>query len=61
MARVCDMCGKGVGVGNTVSHSNIKSKRTFRPNLQTAHITVGGQSKTVRVCTGCLSKAKQLK
>lgn len=61
MARVCEICGKGVQKGNLVSHSNIKSKRTFSPNLQTAHITVDGKPKKMRVCTGCLSKAKAQK
>ncbi|MCB0397564.1 MAG: 50S ribosomal protein L28 [Flavobacteriales bacterium] len=34
MARVCEITGKKVMVGNKVSHSNIKTKRTFHPNLQ---------------------------
>ncbi len=35
MSRVCQLTGKKVIVGNTVSHSNIKTKRTFKPNLHT--------------------------
>ena len=35
MARRCPVTGKGVQVGHNVSHSNIKSKRRFLPNLQT--------------------------
>ena len=35
MARVCQVTGKKPIVGNTVSHSNIKTKRRFLPNLQT--------------------------
>jgi large subunit ribosomal protein L28 len=35
MSRVCEITGKGVIGGNTVSHSNIKTKRKFYPNLQT--------------------------
>lgn len=34
MARKCALSGKGVQVGNRVSHSNIKSKHRFLPNLQ---------------------------
>ena len=34
MARRCAISGKGVMVGNNVSHANNKTKRTFRPNLQ---------------------------
>lgn len=33
MSRVCQLTGKKVMVGNRVSHSNIKTKRTFYPNL----------------------------
>jgi len=35
MARVCMVTGKKPMVGNSVSHSNIKTKRRFLPNLQT--------------------------
>ena len=35
MARVCQVTGKKPIIGNTVSHSNIKTKRRFLPNLQT--------------------------
>jgi large subunit ribosomal protein L28 len=34
MARRCTVTGKGVQVGHNVSHSNIKTKRRFLPNLQ---------------------------
>ena len=33
MSRVCQITGKKAIVGNHVSHSNIKSKRRFNPNL----------------------------
>ena len=33
MSRVCQITGKKVMVGNNVSHSNIKTKRKFYPNL----------------------------
>lgn len=35
MARVCQVTGKKPQTGNSVSHSNIKTKRRFLPNLQT--------------------------
>lgn len=35
MARVCQVTGKRPVTGNKVSHSNIKTKRRFLPNLQT--------------------------
>ena len=33
MARVCEITGKKAMVGNNVSHSNKRTKRTFQPNL----------------------------
>jgi large subunit ribosomal protein L28 len=36
MARRCDITGKGVQVGNNVSHANNKTKRRYLPNLQDA-------------------------
>jgi large subunit ribosomal protein L28 len=35
MARRCELTGKGPQVGHNVSHANNKTKRVFRPNLQT--------------------------
>jgi large subunit ribosomal protein L28 len=35
MSRICEITGKRVMTGNNVSHSNIKTKRKFYPNLQT--------------------------
>lgn len=35
MSRQCDLTGKKVMSGHKVSHSNIKTKRKFKPNLQT--------------------------
>lgn len=33
MSRVCQITGKKRIVGNRVSHSNVKTKRVFEPNL----------------------------
>ena len=35
MSRICQITGKKTVVGNNVSHSNIKTKRRFHPNLHT--------------------------
>ena len=34
MSRVCDLTGKMAMSGFNVSHSNVKTKRKFYPNLQ---------------------------
>ena len=38
MSRRCELTGKGVMVGNNVSHANKKTKRRFLPNLN--HVTM---------------------
>jgi large subunit ribosomal protein L28 len=35
MSKICEITGKKVISGNSVSHSRIHTKRTFAPNLQT--------------------------
>ena len=40
MSKVCELTGKRPIVGNNVSHSNIKTKRRFLPNLQKKSIFV---------------------
>ena len=51
---MCDMCGKTKRAGNNVSHSNVHTKRLFRPNIQTATIMVNGRLQKQKVCTRCL-------
>ncbi len=38
MSRRCEFTGKGVQVGNNVSHANNKTKRRYVPNLQMASL-----------------------
>lgn len=33
MSKVCQITGRKVATGNYVSHSNVKTKRLFEPNL----------------------------
>ncbi len=35
MPKYCEITGKKVTSGNNVSHSNVKTRRKFHPNLQT--------------------------
>ena len=34
MSRLCALSGKSVQVGHRVSHSNVKTKHRFLPNIQ---------------------------
>ena len=53
MARVCQVTGKRPITGNKVSHSNIKTKRRFLPNLQTKRFFIAEEDKwvTLKVST----------
>lgn len=68
MARVCEVCGKGPQMGNSVeTRGKAKylggvgtkitgiTRRQFRPNLQKIKVTIGrGTNKSMRVCTQCI-------
>lgn len=67
MARVCDVCGKGPVMGNSVTtRGKAKylggvgtkvtgiTRRQFKPNLQRVKVTIKGANKTIDVCTQCI-------
>lgn len=49
MSKVCQVTGKGPVVGNNVSHSQIKTKRRFLPNLQNHRFWVESENRFVRL------------
>jgi len=56
MSRICELTGKKMIVGNLISHSNIKTKRRFYPNLQTKRFFIPEEDKwiTLKVSTSAL-------
>ena len=56
MARVCQITGKKVQVGNNVSHANNKTKRKFYPNLQKKRFYIPEEDKwvTLKVSTSAI-------
>ena len=58
MASLCEVCGKGEKSGFNVSHSHLKTKRTWKPNIQRVKASVDGAVKKVNVCTRCLRSGK---
>jgi len=58
MASVCEICGKGKLSGNNVSHSHVKTRRTWKPNIQRVRAVINGNIKRVNVCTRCLRSGK---
>jgi len=47
MSRVCQVTGKKPVSGHRVSHSNIKTKRRFLPNLQSKRFFLSEESKWI--------------
>ena len=58
MANFCEICGKGTMSGVNVSHSHLKTKKTWKPNIQRVRAVVDGEVKRVNVCTRCLRSGK---
>ena len=58
MATVCEVCAKGMQSGMNVSHSHLKTKRKWKPNLQRVRAIVNGEVKRINVCTRCLRSGK---
>ena len=58
MSKVCAICGKKPGFGNSRSHSMVATKRRFNPNLQRVRVLLDGQAKRAYVCTRCLKAGK---
>jgi large subunit ribosomal protein L28 len=68
---VCEICGKKPQFGHSVSFSQKRTKRQFKPNIQMAAIVRDGNVIRVKACAKCIktmnkdvkprgSKAKQL-
>ncbi len=74
MARVCEICGKGVRAGNRIIRHGLEKKkggiglhttgitqRRFLPNLQKIRVLVDGGVRSRKVCTGCIKAGKIVK
>jgi large subunit ribosomal protein L28 len=49
MSRRCELTGTNRQVGHKVSHSNIKTKRTFQPNLVNVSLQSDALGRTIRL------------
>ncbi len=71
MPYKCKMCGKGTSSGNKKDYRGMpkakggvglkitgKTKRTFRPNLQSMRVKINGGVSRMYVCTACLRSGK---
>jgi large subunit ribosomal protein L28 len=58
MAKKCEICAKTSRTGLKVSHSNIKTKRRWSPNIQKVRAIINGTPRRVSICTRCLKAGK---
>ncbi len=58
MAYKCAVCGKAPVSGGSYSHSNLRTKRTFKPNLQKQKVVLDGKTQTAYVCANCIKSGK---
>ena len=62
MSKICELTGKRPMKGNKVSHSNMKTKRRFLPNLQKKRVFVPELNDFVelKVCAKALRTISKL-
>ena len=74
MARICEICGKGLRSGRSIVRRGLAkkkggiglhitgvNKRRFLPNLQRVRTMDGGGIKRKTVCTSCIKAGKVVK
>ena len=74
MARICEICGKGVRSGNKIIrrgmakkkggiglHITGVTKRSFLPNLQKVRVVSGGGVSRMMVCAACIKSDRVVK
>jgi large subunit ribosomal protein L28 len=54
MAKFCEVCGKGTVSGNSITHSDRKIKRTWKPNVRKIRVLQNGVPSRKFVCTRCI-------
>jgi large subunit ribosomal protein L28 len=50
----CEVCGKTPQFGHNVSHSNRKTNRQFKPNIQRVKIMENGRLVSKYMCAKCI-------
>lgn len=61
MASVCQLCDKKPSFGMSVSHSHVRTKRRWNPNVQKVRALVNGSPIRLFVCTSCIKAGRVTK
>jgi len=62
----CEVCGKGPQFGQNIRHVHSgswelkaqRTKRRWKPNIQSARIQSGGATRKIKICVKCLKAGK---
>jgi large subunit ribosomal protein L28 len=57
--QVCDITGKGKQFGHNVSFSQRRTKKVWKPNLQTKTLTIDGKKVRAKVSTQAIRTLKK--
>ncbi len=57
--QVCELTGKGKQFGNNVPFSQKKTKKVWKPNLQTKTLVIDGKKVRVKVSTQAIRTLKK--
>jgi large subunit ribosomal protein L28 len=58
MAKICAICKKSKRTGFQISHSHIKTKKRWRPNIQKIKVLVSGTPRRINVCARCIKSGR---
>ena len=59
MANKCDLTGKGKQFGHNVPHSQKKTKRVWKPNLQKKTFVMNGKKVTMKLSAQAIRTLKK--
>lgn len=57
--NICDITGKGKQFGNNISFSQRKTKKVWKPNLQTKTVVVDGKKVKLTLSTQAIRTLKK--
>lgn len=58
MSKQCQVCGKGIDHGNSITFAGNRIKRVRRPNLQHVRVFYQNTRQRLWVCTRCIKAGK---